>query len=260
MVALVLANTSATPNNLMVSTLDEEPSNAWSQGDWKTFEESMIAGLRTVAPEYTIHVGFPGTSFWTNVTGGTTRSDSNLTYANHFYSPTQFATQGQGFASINNIDIYDLPWPVDAHAKAVAQRGGTTNADSLTAIDTAISDGVDEAEIRDRFRQLYVWATANNAKIIVSEFGTSTLTPSTSRQAYLSAMRGHMASRNFGGCQFSYDQDGLSGANRGLMDMTDGGNPGSRAWLPGILPSVIGVVEGWGSANAAPPTTTTTVP
>jgi hypothetical protein len=284
LVALVLANTNASPTNLVISTMDEEPGSGWTQGTWKAHEELMITALRAVAADYTIHVGFPATSFWNQVTAGTTRSDTNLIYANHWYSPTQFTTQGQSFVDADNVGIKGLQWPPDLpNVKELAVQAGTTNADSLTAIDTYITDDVDEAEIRDRFRQLHVWATDNNAKILVSEYGVSSSAPSPSRGAWLEALTGHMRSRGFGGCRFSYSSGAYispnvaniaatgneyecSGGNCVLPGEVTGascstnsdcGGPGQRSWLPGELRQW-GRCEGTCSARGNPPTTTTT--
>ncbi len=163
------------PTALIGFELLDAPGYRDNSGAYHTLMAEIVAATRQAMPGVAIILDLPGGSSLDSFDGFDPIAEANLIYAFHFQEPYLFTHQGlKGSAARGHAirNFYNLPYPstsVDPGANYAP--GAADPIEARKDLSDYVAANWDAAKIAARVKIAADWASANQQRVICSEFG-----------------------------------------------------------------------------------------
>lgn len=216
---------------------------------WYAAQETIITNMRQGAPNHTLIAS--SNNLYTedqvlepeNFVQMQALAEQNIIYNFHFYDAMEFTHQGAEWVK-EFADLRNLPYPSTSPGCTTAANA-LTDATAKQSAQTYCQSGWSLAKFDGKMKKAADWAKANNARIIINEFGVyDVVAPKDSRVRWFNDVRTTFDKYGFGWTVWAYDDN----FGPTYYDYDD------EKW---VFNSAVMQALGMGSSNTPTPTPTT---
>ena len=176
-----------------------------SQAWYAPVQDSLIAAIRSVAPQ---HVIIATAADWSTIDALLTvvPTDKNVLWNFHYYSPMVFTHQGADWITPAFTFIKKLPYPsTPANVRTLA--ASITDPTAKAYVTYYGSENWNGAKVTADLGRINAWATANGVLVSCNEFGVyKTFAPAASRRQYITDVRMAFQTYGIGWAMWEYDE------------------------------------------------------
>lgn len=153
-------------------------------------------------------------------------ADANVIYSFHFYEPTELTSLAAYRHDVDRTALAALPFPVAGACPVSA-----ANAATRDLIRYYCALGWDEAHLRTRIDQAFVWAHAHGVHLLAGEFGATAELNPVARLTWIGAVRRILDADHIAWALWGYDD---------IMGFAVHRPPGRR---PPLDPALLGALD-----------------